>query len=698
MIGQYEVVSKPLMGGMGIVYFCLDHGNYKKPVALKTFRPEFLPDRDARDRFLREGTAWVNLGNHPHIVRCHKVEYIDPTAFLVLELISKEQGMEDASLRSWMGSPMKIEQALLFALQIARGLQHATTRIQGFVHRDLKPENVLVGADTLPGTNVNRLRVTDFGLATILKDEISGLVDGAIGRTHLTRGIVGTPLYMAPEQWMGGTLGIYTDIYALGCILYEMLTSNPVVSGQNISDLQSAHCSGNLSALPEKLPRELKTFLRNCLALQLKERCQTWAESAHEIEQIYMALTGRSALGEMKAMEASREDLKQEGWSYNAIGAAYLDLGKTEAAAVYIEKALSVVHQIGDQNGEHAAINNLGTVYFASGDMQRALRYFDQALLLSRKNNDRPREGRDLNNIGEAYRNLGNAQKAIDHYEQALAIAREASDLEGEGTTLNNLGLVIHKNLSNVKKAIIYYQQSLSIRSQIGDRRGEGHTLDNLGMAYSSMGDFTQATIFYKKSLAVAREIGDRLGESHALGNLGVAYKNLGNQEQAIIHHEEHWKIAREIGDRIGESNALGNLGTTYMSMGNTQRAIGYYEQRIKIAREIGDRIGECNSLGNLGSAYWIMDDVQQALDNFEQGLTIANEIGAIDQIASFSFNAAQIYVQVDNLARATGLAQKALRLWEQIESPKLQYAQQLVAKLGNKKNPGFLGGLFSRK
>ena len=212
-IGQYEIASRSMMGGMGVVYFCLDHGNNKKPVALKTFKPEFLPNREARDRFLREGTAWVNLGSHPHIVKCHAVEYIDPVAFLSLELISKEQGMEDASLRSWMRAPMKVEQALLFALQIARGLAYANIKIPGFVHRDLKPENVLVGADKLPDTNVNRLRVTDFGLAMILKEE-SGRLKGEGEETHLTRGIVGTPLYMAPEQWNNQDVGIYTDLYA----------------------------------------------------------------------------------------------------------------------------------------------------------------------------------------------------------------------------------------------------------------------------------------------------------------------------------------------------------------------------------------------------------------------------------------------------------------------------------------------------
>src|SRR5512135_3811908 len=100
---RYEVAACPLMGGMGIVYICFDHQE-QRPVALKTFKPEFLPDRAARDRFLREGTAWVNLGAYPHIVRAYKVEHVGDgrEVYLVLELVAKEQRREEASLRSWL--------------------------------------------------------------------------------------------------------------------------------------------------------------------------------------------------------------------------------------------------------------------------------------------------------------------------------------------------------------------------------------------------------------------------------------------------------------------------------------------------------------------------------------------------------------------------------------------------------------------
>ncbi len=91
--------------------------------------------------------------------------------YLVLELIAKEQGRADASLRAWLtpGKPLPTEQTLLFAMQVTRAMQHATAMIPGLVHRDLKPENLLIGSDKLTNANINRLRVTDFGLVSSLE-------------------------------------------------------------------------------------------------------------------------------------------------------------------------------------------------------------------------------------------------------------------------------------------------------------------------------------------------------------------------------------------------------------------------------------------------------------------------------------------------------------------------------------------------
>ena len=91
--GRYEIAGRPLLGGMGIVYLCFDHEE-QRPVALKTFKPKFLPDRAARERFLEEGNTWVRLGKHPHIVHAYAVERIGDgrEVYLVLELVAKEEG------------------------------------------------------------------------------------------------------------------------------------------------------------------------------------------------------------------------------------------------------------------------------------------------------------------------------------------------------------------------------------------------------------------------------------------------------------------------------------------------------------------------------------------------------------------------------------------------------------------------------
>jgi tetratricopeptide (TPR) repeat protein len=671
-IGQYEIASLPMMGGMGVVYFALDHGNDGRPVALKTFRPELLPDRAARDRFLREGTAWVELGNHPHIVRCYKVEYIDPTAFLVLELIAKEQNMPDASLRSWLipGHPLPIDQALLFALQIARGMQYATEKIPGFVHRDLKPENILVGADRLLGTNINRLRVTDFGLVKTIADSSVSSTTEKIeelkpNQVQFTRG-VGTPLYMAPEQWKGEPVGVFTDVYALGCILYEMLCGGRAVNGDNIAQLHEAHCAGKVQPFPKFLPDDVEALLVMCLALKPNQRYGNWSELTEVIEYTYSKQSGLSAPRVAEFAELSREDYMQEGWSYNAIGYSYADLGKEVVAAGYFEKALVLARQTGDRRGEGNALGNLGIVYLNLSNVRRAIEYHEQCLGLQREMGDRLGESGALGNLGLAYAALGNTQRAIGYYEQSLEIARETSNRRAEGGAIGNLGNA-YLALGNARQAIECYKQLVLIAREIGDRRREGNALGNLGLGYAALGDFIQAIRYYEQALAIDREIGNRPGESAGLGSLGRAYKNLGDVQGSVGYYEQALAIDREIGDRHGEGIELSSLGTAYLNLGDAQRAIGYYEQAVVILREIGDRRGEGNALGNLGTTYATLGNTRQAIEYYEQDLAIAREVGDRRGEGAALGNLGIAYLNLGDAQRASGYYEQDLAIAREI-------------------------------
>jgi tetratricopeptide (TPR) repeat protein len=651
-IGQYEIASRPMMGGMGVVYFAIDHGNDGRPVALKTFRPELLPDRAARDRFLREGTAWIELGSHPHIVRCYKVEYIDPTAFLVLELISKEQNMPDASLRSWLipGRPLPLEQALLFALQIARGMQYATEKIPGFVHRDLKPENILVGADRLPGTNINRLRVTDFGLAVVLQTK-SGKLHGeqskGIESTNIIRGIVGTPLYMAPEQWRREPLGTYTDIYALGCIVYEMLSGERVAQGRTIGEIQAAHCNDKLRPISSHNSVLVREILVHSLSPHTRERYQTWEELTSVLGAAYADEGGESVPTGASGKAESQDERSREGLSYNAIGRAYADIGKVKVATEYLEKALLIAREVGNRRDEAAALTNLGSTYALFGDMQSVIGYF----------------------------------------EQALEIAGEIGNRGGVAAVLGNLGNVyLYKK--DALRAVSYYEQSLAIKREIGDRHGEGDDLRNLAIAYAELGEVSREVSYLEQALAIARGIGDRRSEVGALGRLGVAYTRLGNLPGAIMRLEQSLEIAREIGDRRGEGLALGDLGIVYQKGKDIAQAIGYHEQSLAINREIGDRREEANELVNLGLACASLGDMSRAIGYHQQARTIWHTIGDINGVATETSIMAALFARHGERVRALSLAEEAALIWSQMGDPRAQVVEKFIAQLETESAP----------
>jgi serine/threonine protein kinase len=417
--GRYEVASRPLMGGMGIVYLCYDH-RADRPVALKTFRPEYLPDREARDRFLREGSIWVSLGKHPYIVRAYGVERIGDGSevYLVLELIAKEEGRHDASLRSWLlpGKILPVVQTSFFAVQIVRALKHAGTIIPGFVHRDLKPENVLVGADRLISADINRIRVTDFGLASVLAtlspkrevfDEALQNSESHLRRTQLTRGIVGTPLYMAPEQWKGERVSIQTDMYALGCIVYEMVLGRTAVEGQSVEELMKAHCEGEVCRSLGNGHSSLWNFLRGCTAVEPKDRFQDWDSVEKTLKEIYYARTfGDKFVLEEKEETIDRVDRISLGWAQNAIGYSYLDLGKPETAIQYFKLAQAVGTAEGDQLLKAMGLNNQGLGFEALGDFDKAILSYMAALSI-RDIKTSPLASMVIGNVGAAWRDNG---------------------------------------------------------------------------------------------------------------------------------------------------------------------------------------------------------------------------------------------------------------------------------------------------
>ncbi len=241
----YEILGEVGRGGMGIVYKARDR-KLNRVVALKMILAgEFAGPRQV-DRFQAEAEAVARL-QHPHIVQIYEVGGKGGLPYLALEFV------EGGSLEDRLGgAPLPAGEAAALAETLARAVAHAHER--GIVHRDLKPANVLLAAD---GT----AKIADFGLA---KFE----ADGAATAPTQTGGVLGTPSYMAPEQAQGTHVGPAADIYALGAILYEMLTGRPPFRARTpLETLQQV--AGREPTPPGQsrpgLPRDLDTICLKCL-------------------------------------------------------------------------------------------------------------------------------------------------------------------------------------------------------------------------------------------------------------------------------------------------------------------------------------------------------------------------------------------------------------------------------------------------
>jgi len=276
-IGGYEVQSALGAGGMGEVYRARD-AKLGRDVAIKILPAAFTNDLERLARFEREARMLASL-NHPHIGAIYGVEDSSGHPALVLELVEGDTLAD--RLRQ---GPMPVPEALIFARQIADALDAAHER--GIVHRDLKPANIKITPEGV-------VKVLDFGLAKALDPdpESAAARDMAQSPTVTVGGtkdgvILGTAAYMSPEQARGKPVDKRTDIWAFGCVLFEMLTGRRAFAGETTSDAIAAILEGTPEwrALPPATPHGVRHLLQRCLDKDPKRRLRDIADAQADLE------------------------------------------------------------------------------------------------------------------------------------------------------------------------------------------------------------------------------------------------------------------------------------------------------------------------------------------------------------------------------------------------------------------------------
>jgi serine/threonine-protein kinase len=289
-LGSYLVRAKIGEGGMGEVYRAFDT-KLRRDVALKVLPKPFARDPERLARFRREAQLLASL-NHKNIAAIYGFEELPEANFLVLELVEGETFAERIQRQEKLPIPQVIKDALTLAGQVAEGLEAAHRK--GITHRDIKPANIKV-------TPEGEVKVLDFGLAKAFAGDranadLSELPTLEPGPTRDGQ-ILGTPAYMSPEQVRGQEVDKRTDIWAFGCVLYEMLTGQrPFQSpdrkgGGTLADIIAAvlNKEPEWAALPADTPPTIRTLLRRCLQKDPNRRLHDIADARIEIEEALSA-------------------------------------------------------------------------------------------------------------------------------------------------------------------------------------------------------------------------------------------------------------------------------------------------------------------------------------------------------------------------------------------------------------------------
>jgi serine/threonine protein kinase/WD40 repeat protein len=348
ILDQYEVKSVLGRGGFGEV-FKVHHRGWGLDLAVKSLLPELFSDESEKADFIQECEAWIGLGLHPGVVSCYYVRDLAGVRIF-------SEYMDGGSLRAHLArGQLPVDTTLNFGLQILAGLAHSHKK--GLIHLDIKPENVLLNSSGI-------VKITDFGIARAVGTTTGRSSDVGTQTFKHEGGLPGTPVYMPPEQWDTslGQIGPWTDIYAFGVMLYEMMCGRRPfdTGGESVGVLRDRHLNAepvNPKDLRPDLPTKAADLILSCLAKSTADRPQTCEELRLQLMGIYREVAGS------RFELVTDDELTLHADSLNNHGVSMLDLGKVDAALDSFSKAIEL-------NPHHLeAVYNRGLVRWRRGEI-----------------------------------------------------------------------------------------------------------------------------------------------------------------------------------------------------------------------------------------------------------------------------------------------------------------------------------------
>jgi|GEM_PF-898696 len=643
-IGPYRLVEPLGSGGMGTVWRAWDE-RLKRPVALKQINPDALDNPRHRERFRREAEAVARL-NHPAIVRIYDLIETDAGDWMVMELVDGQtlQSLLDAG-------PCDLQQAGRLGREIAEGLAEAHRH--GFIHRDLKTANVMM-------TPSGHAKILDFGVAKQIQPEAQETTLSVPGM------VVGTSHAMSPEQAMGLPIDSRSDLFALGSLLYEMVTGVMPFRAETGAATLARVCSlrpASVSRLRPETPRQLSDLIDQLLEKDPIYRPQS-------ADEVGAALESLTATGALNVQAASRGELPEEDKTTLAEGYRAFALPSARSEPRLPAAQIRAVAPV-----------SLETNWARSATFRRVGLAIGLILLLAIASsyflamNAAPTDAYTLYRQGQKYLTRydrkGNLDHAIESFQwvlardshhaaahaalaraywikhlgdkdpiwldRALPMARRAVELDNDlAMSWVSLGLVSY-SMGKLDDAVQDFNQALRREPLSADAyyglgrvyeaqkkipaaeaahrkaiaiRPDRMYYDELGGLYYRTERIPEAILAFRKSIELAPD------SYYGYRNLGAAYYAQGDLSQAATQFQKALQIQPD-------STLYGNLGNLYFAQGFYQQAVEAFEKALALP-------GGANSYlqwGNLGDACrWTPDKKERASEAYLRGIQLIRE------------------------------------------------------------------------
>lgn len=598
-ISHYRIIEQLGEGGMGVVYLAEDI-NLGRPVAMK-----FLTSTggEYRSRFLREAQA-VSLLHHQNIATVFDYgETPSGQPFIVMEWIDGEPLSE--KLRA---GPLPLPEAARIVSSIAEALGEA--HLQGVVHRDIKPSNVIINKRS-------QVKVVDFGLVKQIGEDADDSRAGDHTRSDV---IVGTPLYLSPEQATGKPVDGRSDLFALGAVLYECITGESAFSGSSVIEIgaQIIHVTPPVpSTLNDHVPPELDRITMKAIEKKAEARYQSAAELIADLRAIIPVLEAAGFRNRVRsthpvaparthsvsALTTLTEPLRQPRLSWGAVIIAVL-------ALVVVVGALIWWNRPAPYKPTPVALDwyNKGTEHLRNGEFLQASKALQEAI--------KSDPGFPLAHarLAEAWFELDYADKAINETLIVQGLVPNRSELpQVDALYLDAINATATRNFPGAIKA---YSEIVRLSPN------EPHLYVDLGRAYEKNDEPKPAIESYVAAIARAPQ------NPTAYLRVGVLYGDQVNLTKAAESFDQAQALFDALGKFEGQAEVAYQRGALFDKQSEPAEARPHLERALQLAKTTGSQYQEVKTLLTLGNVVVDEGRYSEGRDLIQQGINKARADG----------------------------------------------------------------------